>query len=154
MKRRQLLARATALVAVPAAGCVGGDSGGGEGTATPTEPATEADRTVRLTNTAFDPVELEVSAGATVRWVNDDQFDHDVTAAQFSGGAASWEMAETLGSDESTTHTFDSDGIYEYNCTIHGEGTMCGVVVVGGVSYDGSLPCQGDSSGGDGGYGY
>ncbi|MFB6217755.1 MAG: plastocyanin/azurin family copper-binding protein, partial [Halobacteriaceae archaeon] len=61
-----------------------------------------------------------------------------------------------LESGRSTTHTFESAGAYEYYCTIHGKATMCGVVVVGGASYDGTLPCQDSdtttTSGDDGGY--
>jgi plastocyanin len=100
---------------------------------------------------AFNPREAEVNSGATVRWVNKDSVEHDVTSAQFSDGATAWDFKQTLGGDQSTTHQFDSEGIYEYKCTIHGENTMCGVVLVGDVSYDGSLPC-GDGGSDGGGY--
>ncbi|MFB6217674.1 MAG: plastocyanin/azurin family copper-binding protein [Halobacteriaceae archaeon] len=69
--------------------------------------------------------------------------------------AERWSMDATVESGETVSHTFDSAGVYEYYCTIHGSGTMCGVVLVGDVTYDGSLPCQDDGGGGgNGGGGY
>jgi plastocyanin len=113
---------------------------------TPTEePPSEL--TVELTSSSFDPLQARVAVGGTVEWVNEDSYGHDVTSAQYSDSAVDWDYSESLGGGESVSRTFDSAGVYEYYCTIHGEGNMCGVVVVGDVSYDGSLPC-GDGGGG------
>jgi hypothetical protein len=43
---------------------------------------------------------------------------------------------------ETTSYTFESAGVYEYYCSIHGQGRMCGVVLVGGATKPGPLPCE------------
>jgi len=116
----------------------------GGGTTT-TEPPSEL--TVTLASSTFDPIEAHVAAGGTVEWVNEDGYDHDVTSAQYSDSAEDWDYSESLSGGESVSRTFDSAGVYEYYCTIHGESTMCGVVLVGDVSYDGSLPCRDGGNG-------
>ena len=112
-------------------------------------PEPPSELTVTLASSAFDPVEARVAVGGTVEWVNEDGYGHDVTSAQYSDSAESWDYSESLSGGESVSRTFDSAGVYEYYCTIHGESNMCGVVVVGDVSYDGSLPCQGGGGGVD-----
>lgn len=103
-----------------------------------------------MINTSFQPTTATVETGATVQWTNRDSFAHDVTAAQFHDAAADWDLAVDVAPDESATHTFDSAGVYEYTCTIHGKSSMCGVVLVGDASLDAALPCEG--AGGGGGY--
>ena len=105
-------------------------------------------QTVELVNTAFDPVRATVAPGTTVEWVNQDSFGHDVTSAQFHDVAEQWDFSTSLSSSGNTaTYTFESEGIYEYECTIHGSETMCGVVLVGDVSLDQDLPCEGGGGG-------
>ncbi|WP_396611051.1 plastocyanin/azurin family copper-binding protein [Haloferax sp. S1W] len=117
-------------------------------TETQTTPA--PDVTITMRNTAFQTVRAEVETGATVEWVNEDGYGHTVTSAQFHDGAESWSFARQVPGGGSVSHTFDSPGIYEYYCTIHGDGTMCGAVLVGGASLDKSLPCEDDTSDGGG----
>lgn len=107
--------------------------------------------TVTAKNTAFDPMRLSIDAGTTVTWTNEDSYGHDVTAAQFHDKAEDWNFAEDLPPGESVSHTFDSADVYEYYCTIHGKGTMCGAVIVGDSSLTAALPCE-DSDEGGGGY--
>jgi len=161
MHRRKFLAGTVAVSTSLVAGCGGsgngnGDSDGGDGDESgggTTTPATNgdasgnADVTVEMVSTSFEPVEVSVDVGDTVRWVNNDSFGHDVTSEQFTSDAATWELSEAVSGGGSVTHTFDSSGVYEYYCTIHGKTSMCGVVLVGDVSYEGTLPCQ---NGGDG----
>lgn len=139
------------------AGCTGGDDGG-EGQQSPTEttaPTGTGDdtvgRSIEMVNTAFDPIRVSVDPGTTVEWVNEDGFDHDITAIQFHDNAADWSFSKTLSGGESTTFTFEEMGVYEYYCSIHGEGTMCGAVLVGGATIESSLPCEG-GGGDDGGF--
>lgn len=146
MNRRQFIAKAAAAATISIAGCAGGNNGGG-GMETTTggqnqNGGSEADATVTAVNTSFDPVRLEAEPGATVEWVNEDSFAHDVTSAQFHDKAASWDIAKDLPAGATVSNTFDSEGIYEYTCKIHGQSTMCGVVLVGDVSLDASLPCE------------
>ena len=140
-----------------------GIGGGNEPTAGTADGTAGADTTITMVNTAFDPVRASVDPGTTVEWVNEDGFAHDVTSTRFHDSAAQWDIGEEVSSGGSVTHTFDGEGVYEYYCTIHGESTMCGVVLVGGSSLDETLPCEGGdgegnetttSGGGDGGYSY
>ncbi|MFB6311976.1 MAG: plastocyanin/azurin family copper-binding protein [Salinirussus sp.] len=165
IRRRQILV--AAAMGPLLAGCSGnggtdGGSDGGDGrtdspattmadgTPMPTTTSSDAAVTVEMVDTSFDPVTAEIDAGETVAWVNRDSFNHDVTAAQFRETAADWSFSETLGGGERTTYTFDESGVYDYYCTIHGEGTMCGTVLVGGATADGSLPCASDDGSGTG----
>ena len=171
-RRRLLGAVTTGCLAL--AGCTSGGNGGNGGAGGGSDGGTTAGEsgdspsgsgnasvaaTVAMADVAFDPVRVSVDSGATVEWVNDDGFRHDVTAAQFHDSATDWGFAESLASGASTTYTFEDSGVYEYYCTIHGKGGMCGAVLVGDASLDASLPCEsggddgGDASGGDGGYG-
>lgn len=112
-------------------GADGGDTTSGGGMAT-----------VAMVNTAFDPVRLEIDPGTTVEWVNEDSFGHDVVSTQFNDAAEQWDFETDVGSGQSASYTFESAGVYEYYCSIHGETSMCGAVVVGDASLGGSLPCE------------
>ncbi|MFB6112483.1 MAG: plastocyanin/azurin family copper-binding protein [Halodesulfurarchaeum sp.] len=97
---------------------------------------------VSAADTSFDPVRLSVEPGTTVTWSNTDPYGHDVTSAQFHDSATDWSFSRTLPPGGTVSHTFDSSGVYEYYCTVHGRSTMCGVVMVGDVSLEKSLPCE------------
>jgi plastocyanin len=100
-------------------------------------------KTVEMVDTSFKPMQASVEPGTTVEWVNQDSFGHDVTSAQFHDAATQWDFASDVSPGGSVTYTFDSEGVYEYYCTIHGKDSMCGVVLVGDVSLDEELPCEG-----------
>lgn len=146
--RRRFLELAS-VATVGLAGCTdGGGAGGGDET-----QMAGTDTVVSLANIAFDPKRANVAPGATVEWVNENGVAHDVTAAQFHDVAADWELAVELGPGERASHTFESAGVYEYYCTIHGEASMCGAVLVGDATLDADMPCEDAESGGDdGGY--
>jgi len=142
MKRRTLLKRSAVLATPAVAGCAG-DGGGGGGEAT-----TEADaaKTIELTGNAFEPQIVKIDTGEMVEWTNREDVEHTVTSTEFSSKGESWELDETLSSSGDTaTHTFEEEGIHEYYCTVHGEETMCGVVLAGQVfnmvGYEPTLPC-------------
>lgn len=69
--------------------------------------------TVSIDGFTFEPGNLEVPAGATVTWTNQDSAPHDATAR---GG--DWET-ERLSDGESDALTFSTPGEYEYFCSIH-----------------------------------
>jgi plastocyanin len=69
----------------------------------------------------FDPVTVEVPAGATVTWsFQDGPVPHDVTGDGWASGDPQ--------SKGTFRHTFDRPGTYDYRCTLHGG--MDGRVVV------------------------
>lgn len=138
--RRRLLAAVAAGATPLVAGCLGDDDAD---PASPTDTAGSATVAMQGSN-VFDPVRVSVPVGGTVTWENETvgtYADHTVTSTQFHDVAADWEMDETLGSRGSTSRTFDAAGVYEYYCTIHGEG-MCGAVLVGDATLDAALPCE------------
>lgn len=77
----------------------------------------------------FDPPVIKVKAGATVTWVNDDNFTHDV---RFTRGPAQFH-SPPLRPGERTSFTFTQPGEYEYECTFHPQ-NMKGKVVVEGAT--------------------
>lgn len=89
--------------------------------ATPAPPSGGAAARVSIHELTF-PGRLEIAAGTTVTWTNDDPLDHSVTATDgsFDSGlihpGASW------------SHTFTAPGTYAYACTPHP--FMHGTVVV------------------------
>jgi len=158
LARRAFLA--AAAMSVPAvAGCTGdGDGGdGGNGDTADGNASGLFNRTmdrdegvvgstettsVEMVDTSFDPLKASVEVGATVEWSNQDSTAHTITAAAFHDAAASWDLDTEVAGGESATHTFESEGVYEYYCTIHGEETMCGAILAGEATLDDPLPCE------------
>jgi len=105
---------AVALLAATlfAAGCGGaGDSG---------EPIATTEVTM-VKSYRFDPETIEIEAGQTVTWTNEDNFTHTV---EVEG-----EEDHKVGQGESVEITFDEPGTYEYVCTLHSK-DMVGTVFV------------------------
>jgi len=70
----------------------------------------------------FDPAEMEVPVGTTVRWTNNDSFDHNVNADD-----GTFE-SETLGGGDTFEFTFETAGTFSYICGIHP--SMQGMITV------------------------
>ncbi|HVF33271.1 MAG TPA: cupredoxin family copper-binding protein [Acidimicrobiales bacterium] len=77
---------------------------------------------VRIVDFNYSPATLEVEAGTTVTFTNEDTFAHTATAKDKSFDTGN------LDKDASFEHTFDTPGTYDYICTIHN--SMTGSVVV------------------------
>ena len=73
--------------------------------------------------TPFDPPALQVPAGTTVTWRNNDHFTHSVSVA---GGKLPF---LNLPPGQSGALTFDQPGAYSYICTYHAQ-DMKGTVIV------------------------
>jgi plastocyanin len=160
--RRAVLGSAAAIT-TGLAGCTGSQDGGDGGEAgdgedgesgptptatpdptpdpTPTDtataaPTTGADETVVVGpngDLVFDPAELDVDVGTTVRW-RWDSGGHTVTVESQPNGAG-WTATgqQTHSSGYTHTHTFEVAGTYEYVCLPHESAGMVGSVVVGDV---------------------
>ena len=94
--------------------------------------ATAADapvRTVTIPGKLYEPAHLDVLAGTTVTWKNDDAINHTITA---DGDAFSSGYVPPGGS---FTFTFAKQGSYPFHCTIHkfmkGEVDVFGLVLSG-----------------------
>jgi plastocyanin len=113
MTRRFLLPAVALLAAtVFAAGC------GGAGESSEPVATTE----VKMVKSyRFDPKTIEIEAGQTVTWTNDDNFTHTV---EVEG-----EKDHKVDQGESVEITFDEPGTYDYVCTLHSQ-DMDGTVIV------------------------
>lgn len=150
-RTRRRLGAALALVAgtfaLAACGDDDGDDNAGAAgsvaeaaTSTPTaadpaaEPAPANSITIKLI--AFKPTELEVPAGTTVTWIQDDVANHTVTSGvvETSGGTATAQPdgafdSGTLGPGDDYEFTFAEAGEFPFYCAVH-PATMTGVVRV------------------------
>jgi plastocyanin len=110
MSRFLLPAVAAALVL--AAGC------GSSGERSEPVAATEVQM---VKSYRFDPRVIEVEAGDTVTWTNEDNFTHTV---EVDG-----QEDHKVGQGESVSIRFDTPGTYHYVCTLHSH-DMDGEVIV------------------------
>jgi plastocyanin len=76
--------------------------------------AATAPVTVHITNFVFTPAELNVPAGTTVTWVNDDDIPHTVV----SDDKATF-RSKVLDTGQSFSFTFKAAGSFGYFCSIH-----------------------------------
>ena len=95
---------------------------------------------------AFDPKQFTIDAGTTVRWTNDSDVRHTVTAyggripydaTYFASGGFESETAARnditgglIASGDTYEHAFEIAGTYEYVCIPHEGSGMTGTVVV------------------------
>ena len=113
-------------------------------TATPT-PA-PASVTVEMRSSENVPLRAEIGVGGIVEWVNQDGYGHTVTSDQFDDTAAEWSFEADVAAGETVRRRFEEPGVFEYYCTVHGQRSMCGAVLVGDTTLAADLPCE--SSGG------
>lgn len=84
-----------------------------------------AGASVGLKDSRFDPKDIEISAGDTVTFINNDPYDHTVTSAEDS--AIEFDSG-VIGQDATFEQTFDTPGTYSFFCEIHP--TMRGTITV------------------------
>jgi plastocyanin len=90
----------------------------------------------------FEPANLTIKVGTTVRWVNDSgpdgprhtstddaEWETPQSPAVLPAGAMKW-RTPFLRPGESATHTFTVAGKYEYFCETHGQYGMVGAITV------------------------
>ena len=84
-----------------------------------------AQASVGLKDSRFDPTEIEITAGDTVTFTNNDPYDHTITSATDS--SIEFDSGE-ISQDATFEQTFDTAGTYAYFCQIHP--TMRGTITV------------------------
>jgi len=73
-----------------------------------------------IANTGFYiPLNLEVSTGTTVIWVNDDSVPHTIQSQDEFGAIIGLFNSAPLKTGETFEHTFDESGVYSYYCSLH-----------------------------------
>jgi plastocyanin len=109
---RKFLLPALAAAVVFAAGC------GGSGESSEPVATTEVEM---VKSYRFDPKVIEIRAGDTVTWTNEDNFTHTVEV----DGQEDHKVEQ----GESFSIKFDEPGTYNYVCTLHSK-DMDGEVIV------------------------
>lgn len=105
-----------ALVAllIFASGCVTGNQpqGSSQGNVG-ASPATGKPKQylVEISGYAFNPAAVQVKAGDSVKWVNNDSVPHTVTGTGIDSGS--------LSKGQSFTKQFNQTGNFDYACSIH-----------------------------------
>ena len=121
MKRRILLVLA-AILAVATITLVSASCSSKTTTASE-EDAPAIAMTVHVKDGEFDPRDIEIEAGGTVMWINDDIAPHDLHFL-----APNKLYSGVVRPGKAWIHTFAAAGNYDYYCDFHN--TMKGVVVV------------------------
>ena len=96
----------------------------------PTEANGEAEPDeVVMEGNAFLPPDIEVEAGTTVTWINEDQVVHTVTSGTDGEHDGIFDSGNLQGGEE-WSYEFNEPGTYEYYCIPHVDAGMTGTVTV------------------------
>ena len=74
----------------------------------------------------FEPSEVTISPGTTVRWVNESSMLHTVTPDDHE----EWDRGELPDDGDTFTHTFEEAGDFDYFCEPHLSAGMTGSITV------------------------
>lgn len=81
--------------------------------------------TIRVVDNSYAPTGLQVPVGTNVTWTWEGSFPHSVSGT-FNGETVESGVLEAGGEFQ---FTFESAGVFEYECSVHGS-TMAGTVTV------------------------
>lgn len=111
------MAAAIVVLILPAPAALAGGGGCVEITA-------GSSTTVELVDTCITPTLVRVDPGATITFVNRDEYRHVIAGAGYGWGSDGFMRA-----DDAFSVTFRSDGVYPFQCYLHPG--MTGAVIVG-----------------------
>ncbi|MBI4023157.1 copper resistance protein CopC [Candidatus Berkelbacteria bacterium] len=95
-----------------------------------TDSRNTSEVTIHMSQIKFSPIELRISAGTRVTWVNDDAVAHYVnTDAHPAHTHIPTFNSTELKKGGSYSYTFTEPGAYPYHCSAHA-GTMTGLIAV------------------------
>lgn len=89
-------------------------------TTTPTPQPQNLTASISIKNFSFNPATLNVKAGTTVTWTNNDSMPHQIKSTAFNSAA--------LSNGQTFSFTFSTAGEYDYSCAIHP--SMLGKIIV------------------------
>lgn len=128
MKPRRTIAALAAIAASAGfAACGGGDQGGDGASGSATDQAAQG-ASVTIATFMYEPDPLEVDAGTTVTFTNEDRILHTVTEGTRENPVKGGFDEQLDGAGTTAEITFDEPGKVEYFCSIHNG--MDGTVVV------------------------
>jgi plastocyanin len=139
--RKSLSSRSAAVTAVLLAAALTGCSSSSSSDGTSGQASASPDGTViKLSRLMYMPATIEIEAGTTVTWTNDESISHTVTSGMPTGvdsntSLRSGEEPDGLYDEQlpkqgdSFTFTYDEPGTYPYYCDIH-KGMNGEIVVV------------------------
>ncbi|MDP1793831.1 MAG: cupredoxin domain-containing protein [Acidimicrobiales bacterium] len=112
MRKTFLAVALTALLGLTAGAC-GGGSDDPEGSSKPTTPAggDAAAATINASGTTWEPDEVAIKAGETVKWDVKGSIVHDLKGDEG--------VEHKAASKYVVTHTYEKPGTYSYQCTVH-----------------------------------
>ncbi len=67
----------------------------------------------------YIPLNLEITKGTTVVWLNDDVVGHTIQSQDGEGNVIGLFNSNVLQTGERFANTFEAEGVYNYFCTIH-----------------------------------
>lgn len=79
------------------------------------QPAAAATHSITISNYAFSPAAVTITAGDTVTWTNQDHAPHNVTTTSSPVAV----HGSTMQKGQSWSYTFTTPGTYAYICSIH-----------------------------------
>jgi plastocyanin len=85
--------------------------------------------TVVVTNNKFTPVEITISAGDSIIWINAEG-NHNVNGTLGTNPMNPASFGNTVGTGWVFSHVFTGEGTYEYQCDPHVRFGMVGKVIV------------------------
>jgi plastocyanin len=109
---RRVLAAFLFLTVAGLAACASDEPSGGAPFEVPGEPV-KTNQVELPKSYKFSPAVIEIDAGTTVTWTNNDNFPHNVHLLDGS------DRSVDLGIGESGTITFEEPGTIYYECAIH-----------------------------------
>lgn len=67
----------------------------------------------------YSPLNLEIPAGSTVTWVNDDSVPHNIQSTDGKGHVIQLFNSPPLNTGDRFEYTFEESGVYNYYCSFH-----------------------------------
>ena len=94
---------------------------------TTSEPTSTSPLDIQIAGFLFVDGDLEVDAGTTIRWTNQDRILHTVTSGTDEAPTGRFDL-QLDGAGSTAQFTFDEPGTYEYFCSRHPH--MTGTITV------------------------
>jgi len=97
--------------------------------------ATATEHVVNITFISFEPNDITILAGDTVRWTNNSVFVHTSTSGVGCAANGLWSLV--MNPADQVTHVFNAPGSYPYFCIPH-----CGSGMTGTIHVDTPVPTE------------